>query len=86
MAIVEQPPRTLELPPAGVVAPRQTLGVFRRPSATTGWTTLAITSVMTECGFTRLEPMGVCRRTAPSRPDVTTSWVIRTWKPALRRR
>ena len=54
--------------------------------ATTGWTTLAITSVMTECGFTRLEPMGVCRRTAPSRPEVTTSCVTRTWKPALRRR
>src|SRR6478672_8219302 len=37
MAIVEQPPRTLELPPASVVAPRQALGAFRRPTATTGW-------------------------------------------------
>src|SRR5438034_8908972 len=37
MAIIEQPPRTLELPPASVAAPRQTLGVFRRPSAVTGW-------------------------------------------------
>ena len=37
MAIIEQPPRQLELAPAGVVAPRQTLGVFRRPTATTGW-------------------------------------------------
>ena len=37
MAIIEQPPRNLELPPAGVVAPRQAMGVFRRPTATTGW-------------------------------------------------
>jgi cytochrome c oxidase subunit I len=37
MAIIEQPPRNLELPPAGVVAPRQALGVFRRPNDTTGW-------------------------------------------------
>src|SRR3954468_23589712 len=37
MAIIEQPPRNLELPPAGVVAPRQALGAFRRPTATTGW-------------------------------------------------
>src|SRR6478736_3728792 len=37
MAIVEQPPRNLELPPASVVAPRQALGAFRRPTATTGW-------------------------------------------------
>src|SRR6476620_4472352 len=37
MAIIEQPPRNLELPPAGVVAPRQTMGAFRRPTTTTGW-------------------------------------------------
>src|SRR5215813_1852192 len=43
MAIIEQPPRTLELPPAGVAAPRQALGVFRRPSATTGWKSWAFT-------------------------------------------
>src|SRR5947209_20413596 len=43
MAIVEQPPRTLELPPARVAAPRQTLGVFRRPTAMTGWKSWAFT-------------------------------------------
>jgi catecholate siderophore receptor len=32
MAIIEQPPRQLELAPAGVVAPRETLGVFKRPT------------------------------------------------------
>jgi cytochrome c oxidase subunit 1 len=37
MAIIEQPPRNLELPPASGVAPRQALGAFRRPTMTTGW-------------------------------------------------
>jgi cytochrome c oxidase subunit 1 len=37
MAIIEQPPRQLELAPANVAAPRQTLGVFQRPTAETGW-------------------------------------------------
>ena len=37
MAIIEQPPRQLELAPAAVATPRQTLGVFQRPTAETGW-------------------------------------------------
>ena len=37
MAIIEQPPRQLELAPAGRGHARETLGVFRRPTATTGW-------------------------------------------------
>jgi cytochrome c oxidase subunit 1 len=37
MAIIEQPPRQLELAPAGVAAPRETFGVFKRPTVTTGW-------------------------------------------------
>src|SRR6476661_645817 len=37
MAIIEQPPRNLELPPASGVAPRQSFGAFRRPTMTTGW-------------------------------------------------
>jgi cytochrome c oxidase subunit 1 len=37
MAIIEQPPRQLELAPAGVATPRETLGVFRRPMMETGW-------------------------------------------------
>jgi cytochrome c oxidase subunit 1 len=37
MAIIEQPPRTLELAPAGVAAPREALGAYRRPVSTTGW-------------------------------------------------
>src|SRR5215212_8824543 len=43
MAIIEQPPRNLELPPANVVTPRQTLGAFRRPTANTGWKSWAFT-------------------------------------------
>jgi cytochrome c oxidase subunit 1 len=37
MAIIEQPPRSLELAPAAVVAPRETLGVYKRPLNATGW-------------------------------------------------
>ena len=37
MAIIEQPPRQLELAPAGVATPRETLGAFRRPMMETGW-------------------------------------------------
>jgi cytochrome c oxidase subunit I len=37
MAIIEQPQRNLELAPAGVVAPRQAMGLYRRPVTTTGW-------------------------------------------------
>src|SRR5689334_17859257 len=37
MAIIEPPPRPLELAPADVVVPRQALGVYRRPTMTTGW-------------------------------------------------
>ena len=37
MAIIEQPPRPLELAPAGVVGQRQTMGVLRRPVSTAGW-------------------------------------------------
>jgi cytochrome c oxidase subunit I len=37
MAIIEQPQRNLELAPAGVVAPRQAMGLYRRPVTTAGW-------------------------------------------------
>jgi cytochrome c oxidase subunit 1 len=40
MAIIEQPSRELELAPApgaAVVTPSQALGVFKRPTVTTGW-------------------------------------------------
>ncbi len=37
MAIIEPPPRPLELAPADVVVPRQALGVYRRPRMETGW-------------------------------------------------
>src|SRR5262245_25043475 len=37
MAIIEQPPQPLELPPADVVVPRQALGLYKRPLITTGW-------------------------------------------------
>jgi cytochrome c oxidase subunit 1 len=37
MAIIEQPPRQLELAPAGVVGPSQALGAYARPLRATGW-------------------------------------------------
>jgi cytochrome c oxidase subunit 1 len=37
MAIVEQPPQALPLPPGTAVTPTTALGVFKRPVTTTGW-------------------------------------------------
>ena len=37
MAIIERPGSQLELAPAGVATTTETLGVFGRPTKTTGW-------------------------------------------------